>query len=74
MDQKSENSYVTRILPPGKDTSNYNLQCNLLVYDSYQAYSSISSIVNVTKSDISSDNLLAWGKYNYFTIFDDVFC
>jgi hypothetical protein len=59
---KTQLAYSSSLLPAGQDTSGFNVSCQLQVYDSYLAYSSMNTYVTVKKVVIQPSALLSLGK------------
>ena len=54
-------AYSSTLLPAGQDISDYNVSCLLRVFDSYNAYSSLRTLVRVKKLVITPAALLSKG-------------
>ena len=65
------------LLPAGQDSEDFELSCQMRVFDSYDAYSSLNKTVNVKKHQLSNSDYKKIGKrksifvqlINFFTLF-----
>ena len=70
---RSPLAYGSTILPAGQDTSGFLIPCQLQVFDSYLAYSSVNLTVTVRKSNIAPDVLFSKGEASHYYSFPRIF-
>ena len=74
---KKQMSNSIALLPAGQDSADFELSCQMRVFDSYDAYSSLNKTVNVKKHQLSNSDYKKIGKrksifvklINFFTFF-----
>ena len=62
MQKVSQTAFTSSLLPAGQDSNGFNITCQAQVFDSYLAYSGISTTVTVTKVALKQSALLLLGN------------